>query len=325
MGRLREVPVVDLTPFRVGSADDRARVARAVDDALTQLGFLAVIGHGASTEVLTQAALTAHRFFDLPAAEKMTVANVQRGYAPCGTTALSYLAGRPSPPDLKESFGVGPERRGENLWPTRSAEFRSDLVASYEALEGVTSHMLHVFAAALDLPLDFFDAKFEAHNNSMRIFHYPPQEIAPLPGQMRAGEHTDFTALTILMVEEQGPSGLQVQLKDGNWIDIHLPREALVVNVGDLMMHWTNDRWFSSVHRVVNPPAGAANGPGRQSFVFFANPREDETIECIESCYGPDRPAKYAPIRSGEFQERKLKQFRRSVAEAQARIGFESQ
>jgi isopenicillin N synthase-like dioxygenase len=312
------VPVIDLERF-FGGGSARLRAVEEINLALEELGFLVVTGHGAAPAALDVAVAAARRFFDLPLAEKMQLANAGRGYAPIGTTALSYLAGRASPPDLKESFSIGPAWAGDNLWPARPPDLRQALLDGYAALDCALARMLHVFAGVLGLPLDFFDEKFRGHDNSLRIFNYPLMSTA-LPGQLRAGEHTDFTAFTLLMVEG-GAGGLQVRLKGGDWIDVAPPPGALVVNVGDLMMRWTNDRWLSNLHRVVNP-LDEAPPRSRLSLVFFVNPRDDVTVECIETCCGPGKPAKYTPVSSGDFQAEKLRQFRRSVAAARADTPF---
>jgi isopenicillin N synthase-like dioxygenase len=315
------VPVIDIDPF-FAEAAGQAEVARRVDESLRRLGFLVVTGHGADLGVLNAAAAAARRFFALPLTEKLEIANVRRGYCPAGTTALSYLSGRPSPPDLRESFGIGPETLGNNLWPRRPESLRRCLTASYAALDAAMLRLLHVFAGALSLPLDFFDEKFQGHNITLRTTNYPPLEGTPLPGQLRCGEHTDFTALTLLAIEDERPNGLQVLLKDGVWIDVAAPRGALVVNVGDLLMHWTNDIWISNKHRVLNPPGGA--NEARQSMAFFANPRDEVVIECIDTCLGPGDVPRYSPITSGEYQERQMAQHRRDDPVTNATLLFEA-
>jgi isopenicillin N synthase-like dioxygenase len=99
----------------------------------------------------------------------------------------------------------------------------------------------------------------------------------------------------------------------GEWVDVVSPPDAFVVNLGDLMMHWTNDRWVSTLHRVVNPPRDAASGSRRQSIVFFYQPNYDALIECLPGCCSPGRPPKYAPVTSGEHR---LRKFLRTVAGA---------
>ena len=125
--------------------------------------------------------------------------------------------------------------------------------------------------------------------------NYPAQRVAPAPGQIRAGAHSDYGSLTILATEDK-PGGLQVCNAAGEWVDVPIVDDCLIVNIGDLLARWTNDTWVSTLHRVVNPPAGAGAESRRQSLVFFHNPNYDAVIESLV----PDAPAKYPRTTSGE-------------------------
>lgn len=308
---MREVPIIDLDPFVGGSAGDaaRTRVAAAVDEALQRVGFLVVVNHGAPGAVMDAAARSGRAFFDLDEAEKLAVKTpaegLPRGYLPFGLVSLANTYGDDRPADIKESFAVGPERLDQNRWPAGAQTFRTDMTACYEAMQDVMETLLHLFAVALALPPTWFDDKFTGHNSTLRVFNYPAQTTPPLPGQLRAGAHTDYGAFTVLQVENDVPGGLQVQTRDGGWADVDAPAGSLVVNVGDLLMMWTNDRWLSNVHRVVNPPLGLAEGR-RQTIAFFANPRAEVLIECIESCQGPDRPAQHPAVLAGAHRLAKV-------------------
>lgn len=308
----RQVPIIDLQPFLEGSADDRARVGRRVAEALERVGFIVVVNHGLPTTVLGSAAAAGRAFFDAPEAEKLALETVPeglpRGYLPFGRVSLANtFEGAERPPDIKESFAVGPARLAQNRWPRQDDVFRASMLDCYEAMERVMESLLHVFATALELPIDFFDDKFEGHDSTLRIFNYPAQATPPRPGQLRAGAHTDYGALTILRVEPDVPGGLQVRTPEGEWEDVEAPNDSLVINVGDLLMMWTNDVWLSNVHRVVNPPLGHGEDGRRQSIAFFGSPRAEVRIECIESCRGPDRPARYPPVSAGEHRMSKVR------------------
>jgi isopenicillin N synthase-like dioxygenase len=160
--------------------------------------------------------------------------------------------------------------------------------------------------AALGLGLDehFFQDKIDRHITAMRINHYPAQTSLPEPGQLRAGAHTDYGLLTILNGENT-PGGLQVQTRSGDWVGVETDPDTFVVNIGDLLMRWTNDRWVSNSHRVVNPPAGSQQS-ARISIAFFHHPNYDALIECV----APEGQAKYPPIRSGDYRDFKYQQTR---------------
>jgi isopenicillin N synthase-like dioxygenase len=164
---------------------------------------------------------------------------------------------------------------------TRSSKYLSDRVA------------------ALNLDIDYFEDKINEHISMFRAVNYPDQPTPPLPGQLRAGAHTDYGSLTLLR-QEQRPGGLQVMTKSGEWFDVPAIKGALVVNIGDLMSEWTNDLWVSTLHRVVNPPRDAANDSRRISLVFFHQPNYDAMISCLPTCLQPGETAKHAPMSSGE-------------------------
>jgi isopenicillin N synthase-like dioxygenase len=166
-------------------------------------------------------------------------------------------------------------------------------------MEALAATLMRGFALGLGMPEGFFDDKVDRHITNFSVLHYPAQAEPPLPGQLRAGAHTDYGSLTILKTDAAA-GGLQVQAPEGGWIDVpHLP-DAFVVNLGDLMAEWTNDRWVSTLHRVVNPPRSAGSAARRLSMAFFHQPNYDAVIECLPTCIAADRPARYGRTTSGE-------------------------
>jgi isopenicillin N synthase-like dioxygenase len=99
---------------------------------------------------------------------------------------------------------------------------------------------------------------------------------------------------------QAGSGGLQIVGPDGNWRDVPPVPGAFVINIGDLMARWTNDRWVSTLHRVVNP-AGPAAMARRQSFAFFHQPNWHQAIECLPTCLAPGEKPKYEPVFSGPY------------------------
>jgi isopenicillin N synthase-like dioxygenase len=160
--------------------------------------------------------------------------------------------------------------------------------------------LMQVFALALALPLDYFADKIDRPQSFLRIINYPAPRVAPLPGQLRAGAHSDYGTLTILRAENVA-GGLQVFSRAGEWLDVAVPPGAFVINIGDMLMRWTNDRWVSTLHRVVNPPDAHAPGSRRQSLVFFHNPNPDAVIECLPTCASASNPSRYPPVLAGTY------------------------
>jgi isopenicillin N synthase-like dioxygenase len=159
---------------------------------------------------------------------------------------------------------------------------------------------MRLTALGLGLEETFFDDKVNRSIGTMRLNYYPRQERAPLAGQLRAGAHTDYGGLTILNGEDV-PGGLQVLTRGGRWIDVRTAPDQLVVNIGDLLMRWTNDRWLSNMHRVVNPPLAEGRNAPRLSIAFFNHPNWDTVIECVAA---PGH-AKHAPVMSGDYRDLK--------------------
>jgi isopenicillin N synthase-like dioxygenase len=164
---------------------------------------------------------------------------------------------------------------------------------------------MRIFALALDLPERFFDDKIDRHISMFRVLRYPEQIEPPQPGQLRAGAHSDYGSLTIVKIEDK-PGGLQVRNKAGEWVDVPVIPGSFVVNIGDLMMQWTNDRWISTLHRVVNPPRDQAGASRRQSLVFFHQPNYDAMVECLPGCAAPGMAPKFEPISSGDHLRNKF-------------------
>lgn len=317
------VPVIDLAPVRAGTKGASESAARTIDDALCSIGFFVIRGHGLSSDYLSATADVCRLFFDLPVAEKEAILSTakgsSRGYVRFGQSALSRTMGVASPGDFKEMFLMGPKEipqigRGAsavadyyspNVWPRVPAEMRPTLEAYYQAMEQVGDMVLELMARALCVEPGYFIPLFKGHNSTLSVINYPEQETPPDPGQLRAGTHTDYGAITILRGEDK-PGGLQVRTRGGDWLDIHAPDDALVVNVGDLLMRWTNDRWLSNLHRVANPPPEAIGSSRRQSIAFFSNPREDVLIEALPTCVDAQHPRKYPAILAGQHRIEKI-------------------
>ena len=291
-------PVIDIDAFTRadGSAAERAEIVRRIGDACETIGFFAVTGHGIPRPVIGDLIASAYDFFDLPLAEKLAVKRPRpeqnRGYIPAGDETLARLRGNETPADLKELFAIGPfdlpddpyftgpaayPSFAANLWPARPASLRPALEAYWWAVERLARNLCQIFARALDLPTDFFDDKTERHISQLRLMHYPPPASAPLPGQLRAGAHSDLGMMT-LIYGDNDIGGLEVMYHDGHWVAAPPSGDAITVNLGDLMMRWTNDRWRSTLHRVVNPAGDDAWRSRRLSLGMFFIPNYDAEI-----------------------------------------------
>lgn len=306
---LLTVPVIDLTPYRNGS--DKAAVANAAGQACRDIGFLVISGHGVSPGLVAETRRTATAFFDLPLAEKQKSArpapNIARGYIGLEEESV----GRSRDPgatagDLNESLMIGPvDSPGEayaaaghphfapNIWPQAPADLRPVWTEYYREMGRLAETLMRIAALALGREEHFFDKLIDRHISRLRVRNYPAPDKPALPGQIRAGTHSDYGSLTILSTEDR-PGGLQVFNAAGEWVDVPVLPDTFIVNIGDLLARWTNDEWVSTLHRVVNPPAGSGPASRRQSLVFFHNPNYDAPVESLAT-----GAAKYPPTTSG--------------------------
>ncbi len=319
MNMADSIPCIDVGGFDSDHAHRRASLARLVDDTFTHVGFMTIVGHGVPERAVLEAERAAREFFALPLAAKRRWMKpdqiLNRGYIPVGGESVgrSYGAATDAPPDLKEAFAVGPldaaggdrAQPAANLWPERMPEFRGALERYYRELEALAFRLLDVFSLALRLEPGYFRPSFARHNAILRAQFYPAQELPPLPGQLRIAAHTDYGAFTILRGDSKAP-GLQVMTKGGRWIDIATPDECFVINISNLMKTWTNDRWQSNLHRVVNPERESPQNVARLSFPFFVNPSFDALIECLPTCVDPGATPRYAAVTAGEHRQRLL-------------------
>ena len=171
-------------------------------------------------------------------------------------------------------------------------------------MQDLATRVLRVMALALDVNENYFEGKFDRQASVCRIIRYPAMKDLPLPGQLRAGTHSDYGIMTFVHGDDT-PGGLQVKHKSGEWIDLHIPAGDFACNIGDLMMRWSNDRWVSTLHRVAVPPPDALP-QDRISLVFFTNPNPDATIKCIDQCVSPGDTPKYPPVTASEHYLGKL-------------------
>ena len=312
------VPVVDISAFLSGS-DGASDVVAQVRDACTHVGFFQIVGHGIPDAQVDEVYSWAKAFFAQPEPIKATAAQPApdqvRGWSGVGAEALSSSLDNESPGDLKEKMDMGPPHVdlgddyftnpvagphfAPNVWPTAPAELQPTFEAYFDAMSELSRQLMSIFAAALDLPGDYFDPSIDRHISMFRVLNYPSQPTPPLPGQLRAGAHSDYGSLTIVRQEDR-PGGLEVLAKSGQWVPVPAIAGAFVVNIGDLMAEWTNDRWVSTLHRVVNPPRDLADDSQRISLVFFHQPNYDALIECLPTVLEPGETAKYEPVTSGD-------------------------
>jgi isopenicillin N synthase-like dioxygenase len=303
---MAQVPVIDFAAFLLGTAEGKARVAEAICAACEDTGFFYLFGHGIAQSQIDAIFAASRRFFALPLEERLKLKLMprqNRGYQPLGSRMYGDKA---DAPDLNESFKYqhelapddpdirdGNRVHAANRWPENLPGWRDTLIAYYDQMERLTDALLRGFALALDLPEDYFRGFYTKPLTQINLLHYPPHPSATPGRQFGLRPHSDTTAFTILAQGDVG--GLQVE-HDGVWIEAPPLPGTFVINIGDMMARWTNDRFASTPHRVIN-----RSGLERYSVPFFAIPDFDAVVACLPSCAGPGRPAKYPPLRVGDF------------------------
>lgn len=317
------VPVIDIAPYLAGTPAGKRRVAEELDRACREVGFYVIVGHGVDPALVEQVERVSREFFELPLGEKMKVhiGNVPGGvgYSAIGETTLAKTRGQVTPPDLNETFQIAKvdvtdeayfqskAARGMiplNRWPELPATLKSLYTKYYLRMGALAADLMRLSALALGLPESYFDDKIDRHISRLNVRLYPEQQVAPLPGQLRAGAHTDYGTVTILKPGDT-IGGLQVADAKGNWHDVPMIEGSFVINQGDLMARWTNDRWLSTLHRVANPPEDANGGSRRLSIVFFHHPNYDATVSCLPTCVEAGAAPGYEPITVANYYSMK--------------------
>lgn len=314
-----DIPLIDLAPWYEGDAEARETLAREVDEALCRLGFLIVTGHRVPPTLTSELRSEARAFFALADEKKhayrCTVGG--RGWIPSGAEANAGADGIETPPDLKESFSSGRDDVPEelagsveaawyaaNVWPSECPGLRGRTTEFAQACDGLAGDLLEIFALALGLPARFFTSRCDINPYVVNLNWYPAIEALGTvrEGQFRVGQHTDFGTMTILD-RQAGYGGLQVRRLDGTWADAPYVPETLTINAGDLLARWTGDRWRSTPHRVLPPPA---DEPTEEllSLVFFHEANPLTVVETLPSTAAGGK--RYEPVEAGAFLRARL-------------------
>ena len=303
------LPLIDMSGLRSEVAGERAAVGRALREVCLDKGFFYLTGHQVPVRTSDAAMDVIRDFFALPLDEKLEAGKAQsichRGYETLRGQTLEPGA----PADLKEGYYIGRDlpmddprvragkfNHGPNVWPQSLPQFRDHLSAYYSALLEVSRLLMRGLALSLDLDEGHFDVFTTEELATLRLLHYPEQPANPAPGEKGCGEHTDFGTITLLLQDDCG--GLQVWDGEAGWIDATPIPDTYVVNLGDMVARWTNDRYHSTLHRVIN-----TSGRDRYSIPFFYLGNPDVPVECIPTCLETGESPKYPVTTIGRHYE----------------------
>ena len=303
-----EIPLIDVADYLAGVPGAAGRAAAQLRFAFEHVGFYYLTGHGVPASLIDSTYEAAARFHAQPLEAKLAVKVDEHniGYMPIAQKAPPNAAAQGKKPSQNEAYFLRRERASDdpdvvsqrrfhamNKWPADLPGFRETTLAYMSTLEALCRKLVRLYALALDLPDTFLDACFAKPHLILRMSRYPlidhaDESVASLV------PHTDSGFMTLLPPNKV--QGLSILLPDGRWMDAPHVEGAFVVNGGDILHRWTNERFLSTPHRVRN-----VSGQLRYAIPFFFDPDHDTMIECLPSCQSVDQPAKYPPIKFGDY------------------------
>lgn len=300
------IPLIDISPLYSNNQKQWNSVAQQIDEACQQSGFFYVTGHNISAQQIEKVMALAKCFFSQTSEEKLkidiTATQHHRGYGAIATEQLDPER----PGDFKETFDMarnldlaspevlaGTPLHGPNQYPDIEG-FAEVMEEHYQLMLELGKMILKGISVALGIEPNYFESRFTHPISVLRFLHYPPFEEKYSDEQLGAGAHTDYGCITLLYQDDSG--GLQVRNRAGKWIDAPPIEGSFVINIGDMMARWSNDRYCSTPHRVINP-----EGKERYSSPFFVEPNFDTDIYCLQGCTTPENPPKYPAISAGNY------------------------
>jgi isopenicillin N synthase-like dioxygenase len=300
-----EIPILDLAPYLSEQVGAREKLGRQLCHALESIGFYFINGHGISRSLVDAVFSETERFHAQPLDRKMRLRRNRDnvGYLPMSRNTDPDAVIKPN---VNEAFFVKRDLpadhpdvlahkrfRGTNLWPDDLPGFRNTVVAYCDALEALAKKLVPLYAIALGLPADYFDKAFAEPQYTLRMTHYPFVEVIG-ENEFGIAPHSDTSFLTLL-AQNKVP-GLSLRTRDGRWIDAPALDGHFLVNGGDMLRRWTNDRFLATPHRVSN-----RSGTERYAIPFFVDCNIDWPMECLPTCTSTERPAKYPRFTYAEY------------------------
>jgi len=304
-----EIPVIDVTSL-INHSDPEA-VARQIGHACENVGFFYIKNHGVDQALIDEMYALTKQFFDLPYDQKNKLNIVHsgqtlRGYIPMYAENVDPENTR----DFKECYDYGAHTDevspffGPNLMPAELPRFKVVAEAYYAQVLSLARKLISGISLSLGMPGDYFEKLQRKPITIQRILHYPPQVGKVSQEEIGIGAHTDYGFLTVL--SQDGVGGLQVRNRAGEWVSAPPIDGTFIVNIGDLVQTLTNDRYVSTMHRVVN-----TSGLERYSIPLFIDLDFDAIVESVPTCVSDAKPAKYEAYTCGQH---KFKRFVDSYA-----------
>ena len=308
----KNIPSLDLNDFLSADSCKKEKFVKDIGEAYEKIGFVALKGHFLSSKNIEEIYLQIKKFFDLPTNIKCKYEldgfAGQRGFTSFGK---EHAKGKKHG-DLKEFWHFGQylsndeyEKFGypKNLIVKELPKFNKIGKLVYKSLEKTALNVLRAISLFLNLDEYHFDQYVNKGNSILRPIHYPPINSKPV-GAERAAAHGDINLITLLMGAHG--RGLQVLNNDGEWIDAIADKDEIIINVGDMLSRYTNNRLKSTIHRVINPPKEHWT-KSRYSIPFFLHPVGSMSLNVLNSCIDDDNPKIYSDITANDFLIQRLK------------------
>jgi isopenicillin N synthase-like dioxygenase len=307
------IPVVDLADFLSGDPKKKSDFVQAIGNAYEEVGFVAVKNHGIPDVLIADLYKYVQQFFSLPQEykrkyEKPELAG-QRGYTSFGK---EHAKGSDAP-DLKEFFQFGQTVNDNdpvkseyppNISVAEIPAFTPVFFKAYRAFEKSGKALLESIALYLGIGENYFDGYIHNGNSILRAIHYPPITQEP-KSAIRAEQHEDINLITLLV--GASADGLEILTKQNEWVPVTSLPDQIVVNVGDMLQRFTNDKLKSTTHRVVNPPREKWH-TSRFSIPFFLHPKSSMSLACLPSCIDNNHPKAYPDVTAGEYLDERLRE-----------------
>ncbi len=278
--------MIDLASVRTGNPGSTEATAAQVRAALTEVGFFSIVGHGIGWDQVLDIYEQAARYHALPDDVKRSGLMGPRtmGYSPFGSAQKGDR-----PPALNAAFFMARPGSHRNQLPSDEVlpGFAEAVTAYYAAMDELGHVMLDLYALAAGMPIDYFHQFFDPALATLRLTHYP---VVPAEqDQWGIDPHSDAGFMTMLPTNPV--AGLWVRPDGGDWFAVEQEPESFVVNSGDMLRRWSNDRFLSTTHRALNE-----SSTDRYAIPFFFDPRPDTVISPLPSLVDDQHPSRHAPL-----------------------------